>query len=218
MVIIWDFNGTLLNDMQVCIDCMNIMLEERELPSLDLERYRDIFTFPVKEYYASLGFDFNNEPFEIPAHQFIDLYREHMHLAPLHDETIAMLDHFKALGYRQVILSAMEQEFLVDTLKLKGIYNYFDEVCGITNHLGEGKLDLARELVARLGQNAGNIVMIGDTVHDYEVATGSSIPCILVAQGHQAFHRLVPLNCLVVSSLTDLKYMLNDFSLQREGF
>lgn len=216
MVVIWDFNGTLLNDMQVCIDCMNIMLQERKLQPLDLDRYRDIFTFPVKEYYASLGFDFINEPFEIPAHQFIDLYRENMHLAPLHDEAVEMLDHFKTLGYSQIILSAMEQEFLADTLKVKGIYEYFDEVCGITNHLGEGKLELARELVARLGGKSGNMVMIGDTVHDYEVATGSAIPCILVAQGHQAFHRLVTLNCLVVNRLTELKYILNDVSLPRE--
>jgi phosphoglycolate phosphatase len=204
MILIWDFNGTLLDDTQVCIDCMNIMLGERNLPPLDLERYREIFTFPVRDYYISLGFDFEKEPFEIPAHRFIDLYREAMHLAPLQKDAVELLDHFKKLGFQQIILSAMEEEFLIDTLKSKGILEYFDRVAGITNHLGEGKLEIARELVTTLGKDPGNICMIGDTVHDFEVAQGSGIPCILVAKGHQSFDRLKELNCEVLEDLKSL--------------
>jgi phosphoglycolate phosphatase len=205
MTIIWDFNGTLLNDMQVCIDCMNIMLKERNLPSLDLKRYRDIFTFPVRDYYLSLGFDFQKEPFEIPAHKFIDLYRETLHLAPLHPDAEDILDYFNRNQIQQVILSAMEQEFLVDTLNSKGILNYFDKVAGITNHLGEGKLETARELVKNLDKKPGELCLIGDTVHDYEVARGSGIPCILIAHGHQSFERLNQLDCLVLENMESLK-------------
>lgn len=203
--IIWDFNGTLLNDMQVCIGCMNAMLKERNLPALDLIRYRDIFTFPVRDYYLSLGFDFQKEPFEIPAHQFIDLYRENLHLAPLQTDSADILDYFRRHQIQQVILSAMEQEFLVDTLNSKGILNYFDKVAGITNHLGEGKLEMAKELVKNLDKKPGELCLIGDTVHDYEVARGSGIPCILIANGHQSFERLNQLDCLVLENMESLK-------------
>lgn len=206
--IIWDFNGTLLNDMQVCIDCMNIMLKERGLPALDLKRYRDIFTFPVRDYYLSLGFDFQKEPFEIPAHEFIDLYRKNMHLAPLQKDAIEILEHFDQRQFNQVILSAMEQEFLVDTLKLKSILKYFDRVAGITNHLGEGKLEMAKELISYLGRKPEEIYLIGDTVHDYEVAQGSGIACILIARGHQSFERLISLDCLVIE---DMKALIDKF-------
>lgn len=205
MTIIWDFNGTLLNDMQVCIGCMNTMLKERNLPALDLIRYRDIFTFPVRDYYLSLGFDFQKEPFEIPAHQFIDLYRENLHLAPLQTDSVDILDYFRRHQIQQVILSAMEQEFLVDTLNSKGILNYFDKVAGITNHLGEGKLEMAIELVKNLDKKPGELCLIGDTVHDYEVARGSGIPCILIAHGHQSFERLNQLDCLVLENMESLK-------------
>jgi phosphoglycolate phosphatase len=205
MILIWDFNGTLLDDAQVCIDCMNIMLKERELPELDLARYREIFTFPVRNYYSSLGFDFQKEPFEIPAHRFIDLYREAMYLAPLQKGAIEMLEHFKNLGYQQIILSAMEQDFLLETIDSKGILGYFDRVTGITNHLADGKLDMAKELVGSLSKGPGEIVMIGDTIHDFEVATGSGIPVILIARGHQSFRRLKALDCSVFEELTDLK-------------
>ena len=205
MTILWDFNGTLLDDMQVCIDCMNIMLKERKLPALDLARYREIFTFPVKEYYLELGFDFKQEPFEIPAYQFIDLYRENMHNAPLQTKAEEMLRYFRLLGYRQIILSAMEQDFLEDTLREKNIHHYFDKIAGIKNHLGEGKLEMARELSAEIGENPGNIYLIGDTIHDYEVARDTGIPCILVARGHQSMNKLNGLNCLILNNLNELK-------------
>jgi phosphoglycolate phosphatase len=211
--IIWDFNGTLLDDMQVCIDCMNIMLKERGLPFLDLKRYRDIFTFPVREYYLSLGFDFMKEPFEVPAHQFIDLYRRNLHRAPLQPETVEMLDYFHQHKIQQVVLSAMEQEFLEETLSLKGILAYFKKVSGITNHLGEGKLEVARELILWLGQVPEEICLIGDTVHDFEVARGLGIECILVACGHQSHERLTGLDCLIFNRMEDL---IGVFPLQRQ--
>ena len=202
--VIWDFNGTLLDDMQVCIDCMNLMLKERNLPPLDLVHYRQIFSFPVSDYYLSLGFDFEKEPFEIPAHQFIDLYRENLHRAPLHAEVQEMLHYFREKNARQVILSAMEQNFLEETLASKGILAYFDKICGITNHLGEGKLEMAKELLAELGGNREEIILIGDTLHDYEVARGSGIDCILVANGHQSYERLQGLDCLVLEGMKQL--------------
>ena len=49
--IIWDWNGTLLNDVWLCIEIMNEMLENRNLPSITYDKYREIFDFPVQRYY-----------------------------------------------------------------------------------------------------------------------------------------------------------------------
>jgi len=73
-LILWDWNGTLLNDQTICIDAMNRLLVKRGLPLLTEEKYRRVFTFPVKTYYAQLGFDFAKEPFEIPALEFMEQY------------------------------------------------------------------------------------------------------------------------------------------------
>jgi phosphoglycolate phosphatase len=204
--IIWDFNGTLLNDMQVCINCMNVLLERRGLPFLEAGRYREIFTFPVRDYYQQLGFDFTKEPFDIPAHQFIDLYREQLHTAPLHDDTFRILEHFRGKGMTQIILSAMEQNFLEETITRKGITGYFDLIVGIRDHLAEGKADIAREALRGHDLANGNYILIGDTIHDYEVAKELCIPCILVADGHQSLERLQQLDCEVVESLEKLMW------------
>ena len=58
--IIWDWNGTLINDVWLVVEAMNKMLKKRNLPKIDSKKYREIFDFPVTEYYSKLGFDFSN--------------------------------------------------------------------------------------------------------------------------------------------------------------
>jgi phosphoglycolate phosphatase len=70
--IIWDWNGTLLNDLDFCISTINILLKKRELPLLNHYSYKEVFSFPVKDYYQAVGFDFSKEDFAIPAQEFID--------------------------------------------------------------------------------------------------------------------------------------------------
>ena len=74
MNIIWDWNGTLLNDVDICVKSMNHLLEKRNLPLLDINRYKTVFGFPVKDYYAKIGFDFTKENFEIPANEYMDWF------------------------------------------------------------------------------------------------------------------------------------------------
>ena len=74
--IIWDWNGTLLNDVQMCSDIMNNLLKVRSLPTITLEKYKEIFTFPVKDYYIKAGHNFENESFEKIGKDFIDEYEK----------------------------------------------------------------------------------------------------------------------------------------------
>ncbi|MCJ7554278.1 MAG: HAD family hydrolase, partial [Ignavibacteriaceae bacterium] len=72
--IIWDWNGTLFNDVVLCKDIMNNILKRFDLPLLSLEKYREVFTFPVEDYYKKAGLDFNITPFEILGKDFMDEY------------------------------------------------------------------------------------------------------------------------------------------------
>jgi len=51
---------------------------------LDKEKYRNIFIFPVKDYYTQLGFDFNIEPFEKLATEFISEFSSEKYQFRLH--------------------------------------------------------------------------------------------------------------------------------------
>ena len=202
--ILWDWNGTLLNDILVCVDCMNELLNERSLPKLSLEHYQKIFTFPVKDYYEEAGFDFSIEAFEKPAMEFIQLYHENLHKADLFPCVDDVLKFIKDSGLRQSILSAMEHESLVKSLKDKGIYNYFDEVSGIDNHYADSKLDIGQELIKRIACPLEDIILIGDSLHDLEVASELGVDCILVSNGHQSKERLMVETQQVLDELKDI--------------
>ena len=188
--IIWDWNGTLLNDTDLCLNCMNSLLTARELKMLNKNQYKDIFTFPVKDYYEQAGFDFSKENFEIPATEFIELYYKELHQADLHSSVTDVLEKVKEKGLHQSILSAMEHVYLLDSLKSKGVYHFFDEVSGINNHYAHSKQEIGLDLVNKLGFEKDEILIIGDTLHDLEVAEGLGVDILLIANGHQSRDRL----------------------------
>ncbi len=54
--IIWDWNGTLLNDLTLCVDLLNVSLEKRKLPEMTEEKYRKKFLFPIKTLEEQVDF------------------------------------------------------------------------------------------------------------------------------------------------------------------
>ena len=89
--IIWDWNGTLVNDAWLFVELMNEELKQRNLPLIDIEKYREHFTFPVKQYYKNLGFDFKKENFKEVGYNFIQKYKKRKHEPLLFDETKEIL-------------------------------------------------------------------------------------------------------------------------------
>lgn len=202
--IIWDWNGTLLNDVDYCIGCMNQLLKERNLPLLSKVKYQEVFTFPVKDYYLKLGFDFNKESFDIVGHKFMDYYFENLSDCQLFPEVNKILNHFQQQNKQQFIVSAMEHHSLIELLSKMEIDQYFEGVYGINNHLAAGKLDRAKQMISEHHVNLDKTVLIGDTIHDKEVAEALGCDVILIANGHQSMNRLKNEANLVFDNLKEL--------------
>jgi phosphoglycolate phosphatase len=206
--ILWDFNGTLLDDTQVCIDAINILLKERNKEGISPERYREIFTFPVKDYYSMAGFTFDDEPFEKPAIEFIRHYERLVTGSSLFGDVKETLEDLRRNNFRQMILSAMQQDFLNLLVDRHSIRHYFERVAGIGNHYADGKLELARQLVDSLGGERTHVTLIGDTLHDHEVGSALGIGVILVGRGHQSEKRLKETGRPVVRNLAEARELL----------
>jgi phosphoglycolate phosphatase len=202
--IIWDWNGTLLNDVGICIEAMNELLTAGNLPILTIDKYREVFTFPVQDYYSEIGIDFSRESFEIIGHDFMDLYFEKLPGCKLHSGVKEVLKVFRSAGIHQFILSAMEQNALEKSLFDFGIRDYFLGVYGIDNHLAAGKTDRAHQLIAHHKLNPTTTLMIGDTLHDLEVAKELNFDVLLIASGHQSTQRLTEKTPNVKNQLLDL--------------
>ena len=202
--VIWDWNGTLLNDTDICIKGINTLLKDRNLNSLSKEVYRDIFTFPVKDYYEMAGFDFSKEEFEVPAIEFIKQYHELLPTASLFEMARPVLSKLKKLGVKQYVLSAMEHKSLVKSLKENRIHDYFVDINGIDNHYAHSKLEIGIEMLKNVPFKKEEILLIGDTLHDKDVASGLGVNCILIANGHQSKKRLLKQTDAVLNDLGNL--------------
>jgi len=203
--IIWDWNGTLLNDLDVCVTAINLLLEKRNLPAISSGHYTEIFTFPVKDYYVTAGFDFSQEPFEMVAVEFMDHYFKLVSEADLHPSVKDTLLYFQRNGHKQIILSAMEQTELIKLVKSRKIDSFFSHIFGIQDNLAHGKLDMARSAIVESGFDRNLTCLIGDTLHDAEVATELGINCLLIADGHQSEARLKQSGYPVIRSLEEIK-------------
>ena len=202
--VIWDWNGTLLDDAQTCVDTMNAMLSRRGLPLLTMARYREIFTFPVEDYYRAAGFDFAKEPFPLLAEEYIRPYNQAAAACGLCPGAEEALERLKAWGVGQAVASASHQEALEEQVKALGIEGYFDALLGIQDALGAGKAGVAQRYLQARCLSPGQVWCVGDTLHDWEVAAKMGCRCVLVAQGHQSAGRLAQCPAPVLPSLLDL--------------
>jgi len=202
--IIWDYNGTLLDDAQLCVDCMNELLRKYNISEITYQKYKQIFDFPVKDYYQRAGFDFNKFDFNIVGVEFIDLYQKYNNQLKLQKNVIDVLENFKNQNIKQSILSAREHNKLIEELDFFGINHYFEKVLGLDNHLAAGKLDNGKILIEKINIEKSEIVLIGDTTHDFDVANELGIECILIASGHHSFEKLKSKNEIVLENLSDL--------------
>ncbi|MGP1446851.1 MAG: HAD family hydrolase [Candidatus Limimorpha sp.] len=202
--IIWDWNGTLLDDVDISIAATNMLLEERGLPLLDKKRYQEVFDFPVKDYYARIGFDFSKYPFEIPGKQFMANYKALSAQARLNGEALSTLMQIRGLGCQQLMLSAMEDSLLKKMIADYGLTPYLDHVFGIADDFANTKVYLGKRMVMQMNIDPRYTLMVGDTLHDAEVATECGFDCVLFSGGHFLRKRLESSGRRVIDSLDEL--------------
>lgn len=198
--VIWDWNGTILDDVNLCTEIINNILTKRNLPTVTVEKYKDIFTFPVINYYKDVGLDISGNNFEIMSHEFINEYESKKLNCSLFPGAKELLKHFKKHNLSQSVLSAYSQHTLEEIVNHFDLSNYFIKLVGLNNIYAASKLDNGIKWIKELNINPKEVLMIGDTLHDYEVACEMGIDCILFSGGHQSKAKLQAANIPVIVS------------------
>ncbi len=205
--IIWDFNGTILDDVQACIESVNVLLTKRGLPVLSsVEAYRAIQEFPVINYYVKLGFDFEKESFDDVAVEWVEEYLRRFPHAEVYPEVLKTIAQCREKGMAQILLSATELSMLKKQVQALNIDDCFDEICGMDNIYAHGKISLAERW--RDAHPNAKALFVGDTDHDLAVARAIGADCVLFAGGHQARARLEKHGCPVIDSFSELNRFL----------
>lgn len=187
--IFWDFNGTILDDARLCYDILSEMLIEEQRPSVTFDEYLMIFDFPVESYYRKV-YDLEKTSFTELAHRFIDKYQPRSFDLTLHEGFLETIHDLTAQGFTHILLSASEVNNLNEQLKHYKIHHLFKHILGTSDIYAKSKVDVALDFIKNERLNVKDAVMIGDTLHDAEVAKKLELHIILYTKGHQHPNRL----------------------------
>ncbi len=200
--IIWDWNGTILNDVEYCVGLMNDLLRENDLKEISSDEYKLLFQFPVKKFYDKLGFNYKKKSFENLCETFVASFIDNLQDCKLFSITVDIISELNSLGYSQSILSATDQVNLDKMINRYDLRGQFDYVYGQGDKLAQSKRKRGFDLLSNSKFGKSESILIGDTLHDLEVGNALEIDVILVSYGHQSKSRLMESHEIVLDCLS----------------
>jgi len=206
--IVWDWNGTLINDTSLCVDILNKILFLHDQPSISIEYYRNNFSFPVSAFYKIISLPSSGKKFDDVSLSFISEYRLKWKECNLQPGVLQILKLIKQLGLRQSILSAGNQsdvEVFLDHFKLE---SFFNQVFGTDNIKAEGKIELGKKFITDSNLRPDEILLVGDTAHDLHVANEIGCSVLLFNQGHNSNNQLSGYSVQIINDLMEVAQYL----------
>jgi phosphoglycolate phosphatase-like HAD superfamily hydrolase len=200
--LVWDWNGTLLDDLTLVVAATNAALAAAGGPPTTADEHRREFRRPVSEYYAAvLGRPVDLAEFTRLDEVFHGVYGQGLTACSLAADAVGALGSWTGT---QSLLSMWFHTDLVPTVDRYGLTAYFARVDGLRARVGGGSKapHLASHLAA-LGLAGGDCVLIGDSVDDAEAAASVGARCVLYAGGFTDPDRLGGCGVPVAATLAE---------------
>lgn len=202
--LIWDWNGTLIDDVHAALYAVNDMLSKRGKAAITLSQYYAYFDTPISKFYAHL-FDLHTVTMDTIAKEFALGYEKYIAEDPIFDGAVEILQSVEEKQIKQIILSSSAQTTVETDVKDYGLHSYFHVISGADNHRAESKVHRANRVIDDVFGHDRNLLVIGDTLHDYQVAQSLGVDCVLFSKGHQSKQDLQQTNTAVIDHLGELQ-------------
>ena len=199
--VIWDWNGTLLNDIGASLASVNDMLAMRGREPIGIDYYRECIGVPIIKFYEKV-FDLPNEDYSVIIKQYNNGYLYHLKDCGLTENAVEVLDYFADKGVKQAIVSSSNNEQLYANVKKYGIFDRFEAVLGAADYYAGSKIERAVEYLSK--SEGYRALVVGDLEHDAEMAAELGADCVLITSGHENRERLYSANARVISDLKEL--------------
>lgn len=202
--VVWDWNGTLLNDLSASLNSVNDMLDMRGMEHISTDFYKECICTPIKGFYDRV-FDMDNEDYSVIIKQYNEGYLNHLDSCSLTDGATDALEHFRSCGTRQIIVSSSNNSQLVANAEKYGVTQYFDAILGAGDYFAGSKIERAADYLAKNNPENGRILVVGDLAHDAEMAKKLGADCVLLTSGHEHISRLEGAEVPLIDDLHALK-------------
>ena len=209
--IIWDFNGTLLNDTQLSLDVDNNVFEKLGIPAITLDDYRNNMTMPVLVFYPAVGVDYSVDSYETIARLWLDEFNQKAVGVGLVSGALDAIRFFHGQGRSQSVLSASYEPSLRKQCEALGLTPYMADISGLEDESASKKTEIGRRQLRELGLEGRDVVLIGDTLTDAHLAEDLGADCILVSWGHNDLKRLLSSGLPVARDFGELEEILKGY-------
>lgn len=209
--IIWDFNGTLLNDTQLSLDVDNNVFEKLGIPSITLDDYRNNMTMPVRDFYSAVGVDYSVHSYETIARLWLDEFNQKAVGVGLVSGALDAIRFFHSQGRSQSVLSASYEPSLRKQCEELGLTPYMTDISGLEDESASKKTEIGRRQLRELGLEGRDVVLIGDMLTDAHLAEDLGADCILVSWGHNDLKRLLSSGLPVARDFGELEEILKGY-------
>lgn len=205
--VVWDWNGTIVDDVNASLMSVNDMLIKRNMPIITIEQYHSYLDTPISKFYEHL-FDLNQITFDVIQKEFNSGYAKHIKENPLNDGSLEIMQLLKEKNINQVIVSSSHQDIVEEGAKRLGVTKYISYISGSSDNFVGSKVQRAKNVINKFTDDYSRVVVIGDTLHDCQLANEIGSDCILLSTGHQSKADLVSTGKPVIDSLKQLiKYL-----------
>ncbi|MBQ8894903.1 MAG: HAD family hydrolase [Clostridia bacterium] len=206
--ILWDFNGTVMDDMGASVEAVNAMCSRRGLPRITEEWYTLHLVMPLERFYSSIGFDMEKEVLADVSEEFQQECAKHSR--PVFPEVLEALEQFRQKGVRQLLFSSLHQDHLIRQAEERGITHYFEEIVGRKDRSLGGKEQAAAAYLKEHGIDPKTVLVVGDLTTDYDMASFVGCPCALIEKGHQHREILSKTGAYVLRDASEIEEILEE--------
>lgn len=202
--IVWDWNGTLLDDNAAVLAAVNRVCGAFDRRPVTLEQWRGMFRRPIRHSYQDLlGRDLDEDEWALLDRQYHDAYRELLHTCGLAGDGMAALDAWRRAGRSQSLLSMWFHDELLPLVTEFGLDGYFTRVDGLRQRTGGGsKAEHLIDHLTATGVDPGEVALIGDVTDDAKAAREAGAHCVLVSTGMANRDALVAAGVPVADSIS----------------
>ncbi len=206
-LVLWDYNGTIMDDVHAALGSVNDMLTKRGQPTIDIERYYSAIVTPIWGFYQEV-FEPGSITMEEAIAEFASGCKKHQKSNPLMQGVEDTIRYLYDSGVRQAVVSSSNVDLITDSLRSLGIDNYFHRILGLSDFYVGDKVFLAKEYLEETDTDASKVLVIGDTLMDYQMSRELNCDCVLLSAGHQSKTCLLTAGVPVIDSLSELiKYV-----------
>ncbi|MFJ6465590.1 HAD family hydrolase [Streptomyces sp. NPDC091387] len=203
--LVWDWNGTLLDDNIAVVGATNAAFGEVGVAPISLDQYRETYCIPIPRFYERLMGRLPTEAeWDVMDLAFHRHYTEQREGCGLTEGAAELLAQWQQAGRSQSLLSMYGHDELVPVVRGYGIESHFVRVDGRTGRSGGSKAQhMERHFAALDGISPEHAVIIGDAVDDAVAAAHVGARAVLYTGGSHSRSSLEAAGVPVVDTLAE---------------